>query len=65
MYRIAPTGGHSTYNLQYPFYSTTATAEYPEPLSVPVDVTKNDGLVGLPDPKKFDLEYDDTKNLYH
>jgi hypothetical protein len=45
--------------LTYPYYSSTATAEYPEPLTLPVWPGFDSGMVGLPDPKKFDLEFDD------
>jgi hypothetical protein len=63
MYRVAPTSN----NLTFPYYSASGDANHTEPLVPPIDITNTNtmnGLLGLPDPKKFDLEYDDLKNLY-
>lgn len=61
MYRVAPTSN----NLTYPYYNASGDANHPEPLSPPVSIAQtNDwGMIGLPDPKKFDLEYEDVRNL--
>lgn len=65
MYRVAPvSSGLPT--LSYPYYNVSGDGYHPEPLVPPVSVSNDNlnGILGLPDPKKHDLEYDDVKNLY-
>jgi hypothetical protein len=62
-----PVDGTNGYNGTYPFFSSSANANYPENLSPPVPQNSSTafGMLGLPDPKVFDSEYDDIKNLYN
>ena len=65
-YRYLPISGDSTFDQgDFPYYSTTATTNCFEPLNVPIDVsiTGDYGMTTLPNPKKYNVHYDDVKNL--
>jgi hypothetical protein len=61
MYRFAPVSNPLT----YPYFKNTADNNHPEPLVSPInsDVTVDYGMLGLPDPKRWIVEYDDIRNL--
>lgn len=52
------------YGPQFPYYSTTGSV-YPVLLSPPIssNLQEGSGMVGLPDPKYYHLEFDDLRNL--
>ena len=61
MYRFAPVSNPLT----FPYFAAAGDVNHPEPITVPISVTVgNDyGMLGLPDPKRFNVEYDDLRNL--
>lgn len=64
--RYLPVDASNNYLGTFPYFSTTANSNYPENLSSPVnqDLSTSYAMMGSPDPKTYDLEYDDVKNLY-
>lgn len=63
---VDASGASTGYNIgTFPWYSATPTASYPEGLSPPVNPANIDsGMLSYPDPRYYDVEYDDIKNVY-
>lgn len=62
MYRLAPVSNPLT----FPYFKDVADNNHPEPVMLPVSNTRLNydfGMVGLPDPKRYSVEYDDIRNL--
>jgi len=61
MYRFAPVSNPLT----FPYFKTVADNNHPEPLLSPISSTIgfDYGMLGLPDPKRYSVEYDDVRNL--
>lgn len=61
MYRFAPVSNPLT----FPYFKDVVDNNHPEPISIPVshNIANDFGMGGLPDPKRYQVEYDDLRNL--
>lgn len=61
-YSVVPLDASSI--ITYPYYSNSS-ANYPVLLNVPIAVTYGNaqGMMGLPDPKRFNVEFDDLRSI--